>query len=364
MNSHSAQTTNGPALRILFLTKYSSAGASSRYRVYQYLPYLEQAGYACQVSPLFDDDYLHNRYVLGRGKPADFMAAFWRRLRALLSCRRFDLLVIEYELLPFFPPFIERLLQRLGIPYIVDYDDALFHQYDSHRRIVVRRMLGGKIAAVMRGARAVIAGNRYLADYAREAGARRVEMIPTVVDLDRYPVEATDSPTFTIGWIGSPATAGYLDDIAPALRDVCIDGDVRVRLVGAGDVDLPGVPVEVLPWNEESEVACLQSFHVGIMPLPDTPWARGKCGLKLIQYMACGIPVVASPVGVNEELLCGGQTGISARDTADWIEALRALQRNPSRRKDLGQAGRRLVEQSYSLQARWPEYLSLIRSLL
>ncbi len=364
MNARPMSPVADDAPRLLFLTKYSPAGASSRYRSFQYLPLLQQEGFVCHVSPLFDDGYLHHRYLRGKGTSGDLVKAFFGRLKALLSVRRYDLVIIEYELLPYFPAVLESLLARLGVPYVVDYDDALFHQYDGHRNAMVRGLLGGKIRRVMRGAAAVIAGNRYLEDYARAAGARRVEVIPTVVNLERYSPARKEGSGFIIGWIGSPATAGYLNEVAPALRKVCSSDDARLRLVGAGDVDLPGVPVEILPWSEDSEVMNLQSMDVGIMPLPDTPWARGKSGLKLIQYMACGIPVVASPVGVNQELLQGGMTGFAASGPDQWVEALRSLRRDASLRARMGKAGRLLVEQRYSLQARWPEYLSVLRSLL
>lgn len=353
-------------LSVLFLTKYARNGASSRYRFFQYLPWLEQAGFECQVQPLFDEAYLVHRYQSGRGHVGDILRAFLRRFVTLTTARRFDLVVLEYEFLPYFPALPERLLGWLGVPYVADYDDALFHRYDQHRSGWVRRLLSDKIAQVMRGAHLVTAGNAYLADYARRAGAVRVETIPTVIDLERYPPSHTepalDTP-FTIGWIGSPTTAKYLQAIVPALAEVCANGKGRVRLIGSGPVDLPGVPVEVLPWDEATEVDRLTQFDVGIMPLPDEPWERGKCGFKLIQYMACGLPVVASPVGVNHEIVEQGVNGYLAETPAEWIQALNALSLDYDLRQRMGLAGRKKVEQNYSLQVTGPRLAALFKAV-
>jgi len=328
---------------------------------------LERAGIHCRVIPLFDEVYLVHRYQSSRGRVRDVLRAYLRRLAALVAARRFDLVVIEYELLPYFPALPERWLGLLGVPYMVDYDDALFHQYDQHKNGWVRRLLGQKIAQVMRGAQMVTAGNAYLADYARRAGAKRVEVIPTVIDLERYPwpfPAQLPNTTFTIGWIGSPATAKYLEAIVPALADLCAGGRGRVQLIGAGQIDLPGVPVEVLSWDEATEVGTMQQFDVGIMPLPDEPWERGKCGLKLIQYMACGLPVVASPVGINNEIVEPGVNGFLARTTEEWAQALRKLLDDAGLRQRLGEAGRVKVEAHYSLQVTGPRLAELIKSVV
>jgi glycosyltransferase involved in cell wall biosynthesis len=355
---------NLPQPSVLLLTKYARNGASSRYRTFQYLPWFEQAGIQCHVMPLFDEAYLIHRYKSGRGHVGDILHAFLRRLVALVAARRYDLVAIEYELLPYFPALPERWLGWLRVPYVVDYDDALFHQYDQHTNWWVRRLLGKKIARVMRGAQLVTAGNAYLADYASRAGALRVEIIPTVIDLERYPRTLATRPpdaVFTIGWIGSPSTSSYLQAIAPALTEVCAGGRGRVRLIGSGPVDLPGVPVDVLPWNEATEVDMLHQFDVGIMPLPNEPWERGKCGFKLIQYMACGLPVVASPVGVNTEIVEHGVNGFLAETTDEWVQALRTLLLEAELRQRMGQAGRKKVEERYSLQVIGPRLAELIK---
>lgn len=364
-----SQRDASPEMKVLFFTKYSRAGASSRYRSYQYLPAVESAGLSFTVLPLFDDAYLTHKYAHGRARPSDVLRAFIRRLWAAVSLPHRSVVVIEYELLPYFPALLERWLVWRGCRLVVDYDDALFHQYDQHRSAWVRWMLSGKIATVMRLADTAVAGNAYLADYARLAGANRVEVIPTVIDLSRYPAKtpatapASDSAVFTIGWIGSPSTARYLRDIAPALAEVCKDGRARVRLIGSGPINLPGVPVEVLPWGEESEVDEMRRFDVGIMPLPDEPWARGKCGFKLIQYMACGLPVVASPVGVNAEIVEPGVNGLLASSPEEWVAALRNLAVDRDLRIKMGMAGRKKVEESYCLQVTAQKVVALLQSV-
>jgi len=349
----------------IFLTKYSRSAASSRYRTYQYLPWLEKEGIHCEVSPLFDDAYLANKYRNGRGSKLDLLRALLRRLGMIPRAYRYNLVVIEYELLPYFPALFERLLGWMGCRYIVDYDDALFHQYDQHHNPLLRKLLGKKIATVMRLAETVVVGNSYLADYAGQAGSKRVEIIPTVIDLDRYPVaaEANIDDIYTIGWIGSPTSAKYLQAIAPALAEVCRNNSACVRLIGSGPVDLPGVDVELLPWSEEKEVELMRTFDVGIMPLPDEPWAQGKCGFKLIQYMAAGIPVVATPVGVNAEIVEQSVNGFHATDHLSWMHALNALRDDHEHRLCMGRSGREKIESHYCLQVTESRLVSLLKNV-
>jgi glycosyltransferase involved in cell wall biosynthesis len=348
----------------LFLTKYSREGASSRYRFLQYFPFLEAGGIACAFSPLTDAKYLEHLYAFGRGRAGDFARSLFRRLGALRTVAKYDVVVIEYEILPYFPPIFENMLRKALIPYIVNYDDAVFYRYSLHPNALVKRVLGGKIDAVMRSADLVLAGNDYLADYARKAGARRTEVLPTVVDLVRYPgLPAGRNDTFTIGWIGSPTTTKYLEEIAPALAEVCASGRAKLVLIGSGPVKLPGVPVEVRPWSEDREVSDLESCDAGIMPLDDGLWERGKCGLKLVQYMACGLPVVVSPVGMNSRLVQDGVNGFLAKDTAGWVKALAALRDDRALRQRMGQLGRKIVEAEYSLQVAAPRLAELIRQV-
>jgi len=268
-------------------------------------------------------------------------------------------------LFPWLPGFLEKSLARTDLPYAVDYDDAVFHQYDRHRLGLVRHLLGGKIDRVMAGAALVTAGNDYLAQRARDAGASRIEIVPTVIDLARYPVRDREpNQELVVGWIGSPSTQAALVKIAPALARFCAESGATVRAIGARPgFALPGVPLAVVPWTEEDEVAQIGRFDIGIMPLSDDAWSRGKCGLKLIQYMGCGLPVVASPVGANREIVDHGITGWLANEWTEWLEAFRSLAQSRNRRDQMGLAGRERVERRYSLAATLPRLDQLLTSI-
>jgi len=350
-------------MNILLLSRYGRLGQSSRIRSYQYLPYLRVHGVDVTVAPLLDDDYLKRFHAGERGDPRAILGAYLERFGYLLKSRRFDLLWIEYEILPWLPGWAEAIITQMGIPYLVDYDDAIFHRYDMHPKWMVRALLRKKIDGIMRRAALVMVGNDYLADRAHKAGASRVVVLPTAVDLERYSIVSRGRNTvFTIGWIGSPTTAEYLHLVGPALKKVCGDGSMRLVLVGSGQIELDGTPIEFRSWSEASEVKDILSFDVGIMPLSDTHWAWGKCGYKLIQYMACVLPVVASPVGVNTHMVKNNQNGFLAFGTDDWVRALITLRRGSKLRERMGKAGRSMVEKHYCLEVTAPRLLSLLKS--
>ncbi len=330
----------------------------------QYIPFLEERGIRIEVSALFTDNYLRYYYENGEKCIGEVVRSYLRRVARLIKAGGYDLLWIEKELFPFLPSWGESLLVLFGKPYVIDYDDAVFHNYDRHPSRLVRSLLGKKIDTVMRKAGIVVVGNEYLAERARLAGAQRVKYLPSVIDLDRYQVASSHEPgTFIIGWIGSPSISYYLNVVGPALAEVCRDGNTRVVLVGAGNTELSGVPLEVRTWSEDTEVLEIQAFDVGIMPLPDTPWERGKCGFKLIQYMACGLPVVASPIGVNRQIVSHGTSGFLATDKDEWVRALRTLRDDTQLRHAMGMAGRRKVESDYCLQVTATRLYDLLMTL-
>jgi len=332
----------------------------------QYIPYLETLGVTVDSVPLFDLNYIDDIYATQdwfagrfRGAP-HLLEGFVRRMGALLGARRYDVVWLEKELFPYLPGAFEGVLKRLGVPYVVDYDDAIFHRYDQARSALVRRLLANKLDPLLRGAFAVIAGNDYLADYARRHGARRVEVIPTVLDITRYRVvPEPDAAILRIGWIGSPSTAPYLQLLQSPLQTMAQERPHRLVTVGAPPLDMPGVAIEQHDWSIETEAALVESFHIGVMPLLDTAWECGKCGYKLLQYMACGRPVIASPVGVNRQIV-DGQAGFLAKTDDDWLTALRHLSASPQQRSAMGAVGRQWVEHGYTLQAMAPRVATVL----
>jgi len=350
-------------MKVLALTRYGRLGASSRLRFYQYLPRLERHGVNVTVAALSSDEYVSRLYAGRRPGPGSIGADYLRRARRLLGLGSYDLLWIEKELFPGAPALVERLLSLGPVPYVVDYDDATFHRYDRAANPLFRHLWPRKIDVVMRRAALVIAGNQYLADHARAAGAGRVEILPTVVDPSRYPLRPAAAEPFTIGWMGTPVTQRYLTPVAGALAEVCPAGG-RVRLVGAATVPagLGGAVCELRPWSEEREAQEILEFDVGIMPLDDTEWERGKCGYKLLQYMAAGRPVVASPVGVNPEIVEAGVSGFLASTPEEWQAALSRLRDEPGLAARMGEAGRQRVEARYSIEIAEPRLRSLLQS--
>lgn len=348
-------------LSVLLLCRYSRLGASSRLRFLDTLPMLEAYGIRATVAPFFDDAYLE-AYYAGRHDRRAVLRAYAGRLRALLGSGGHDLLWIEKEALPWLPAAVERWL--LGAtPFVLDFDDAWELRYRAHGRALVRRLLGDKWRRLMPQAALAIAGSAVLADWCREAGAPRVEWIPTVIDLARYPLRPPpDNPVFTVGWIGTRSTLPHLAAAGEALRQVGDSGGLRLRLIANEPIALPGVAVEFVPWREDREAELLAGIDAGIMPLPDEPWERGKCAYKLIQYMAAGRPVVASPVGANAEVVVDGETGLLATTTEDWIAALTRLKTDAALRARMGTAGRRRVEQTYCLQAQAGRLAAALRA--
>ena len=351
-------------MRILALTRYQRFGSSSRVRFYQYFPYLQANGVTILREPFFSNDYLQRLYTGHKGSVQDVLWSYIRRLAVLAQSSSFDLLWVEKELLPLFPAGFEALLRTFKIPCVVDYDDAVFHRYDMHSNLLIRLFLKHKIDHVMRYAALVIAGNEYLADRAIKAGAPKVELLPSVVDVDQYVLkQGSTGSVFNIGWIGSPVTVPNLDLIRDAINAFHHQVKVSIVLIGAGNTNpFPDVPTKKLPWSEEIELSIGQKFDVGIMPLIDGPFERGKCGYKLVQYMAGGIPVIASPVGVNRQIVEPGINGYLAESTEDWLLALHDLMNNASKRAKMGQAGRQKAEQMYNLHVTAPKLMRLLSS--
>jgi ubiquinone/menaquinone biosynthesis C-methylase UbiE/glycosyltransferase involved in cell wall biosynthesis len=335
---------------VLLLTRYERKGPSSRVRHYNFLPALERAGFRVTSAPLLDNEYL-DRFFGGGGQSTQLLIkAYWRRLRQILTARRYDLIWIEKEALPWLPAAFERAFfgER---PLVIDFDDPWHLRYAGHWNALARAVLGRKLEAVVARATVVTAGSPALASWARSSHASRVvEMMPTV-DIEHYPILPPPEGPFTIGWIGTPTNIDYLASIAGPLRHLHATFGARLRLIGGrSSFSLPGVLIDHIAWREDTEAQELARCHVGIMPLVDGPWERGKCGYKLIQYMAAARPAVASPVGASASMIVHGKTGFLAGNAEEWIAVLSALAADRELVRTLGLAARRHAEEVYSLQ--------------
>ena len=358
---------------------YGPRAASHRVRLLQFQSGLAARGIELQIHSLLDAGYVpQERHGMGISKRA-LLAAFAQRLSHLRQTRS-DLAIVYAELLPLLPAWLEQ--RSLKIPTILDLDDAFHLKYRSGRLGLLQPLFGSKIDRLMAGAAAITAGNQHLANYARRFNPR-VTLLPSVVDTEHYQARATvtreaHSPAqcttavegnsaepgapFTVGWIGSPSTAPYLRALVEPLQQLARERPVRLLVVGGSAPSIAGVQVIEQPWSLADEVQQIHRFDVGVMPLPDTAWTRGKCAFKLIQCLACGVPVVASPVGANLEVVTPA-CGLLAGSASEWLAAFRKLAAKPLLRAQLGAAGRRWVEERYSLRSALPVMEGVIRQV-
>lgn len=349
-------------IRVLGLSLYGPQAASHRVRLSQFQPGLAAAGIELQIQSLLDDAYLQRSFSGRRPSLRALLAAYGRRLQDLRQADRFDLAIVHCELLPFLPGWLER--QCLNIPFIYDCDDAFFLKYRSGRLRALQPLLGAKTDCMMEAAVAVTAGNAWLAAHARRLNSN-VTVLPSVVDTEQFfpaesPLAERSADPFTVGWIGSPSTAPYLQQLMEPLQQLARERPVRLLVVGGPAPAIAGVEIIERPWSLEQEVPLIQQCDVGVMPLPDTPWARGKCAYKLIQCMACGIPVVASPVGANVDAV-PPECGLLADAPEQWLAAFRHLAADAELRQRIGRSARQWVEQRYSLRSALPVLTDVIQ---
>jgi glycosyltransferase involved in cell wall biosynthesis len=328
-------------MRVLFLLSKRQP-PSSRLRITAMVPALEAAGWRCSVLPI----------------PSDPLG----RLGMIRAGARHDVVVLQKKTSLHLPELW--LLRRANPRLVFDFDDAvMFHELEHGKPLRVKSF--AKFVRTVRACRAVVAGNEFLAGFARPL-CPAVHVLPTPIDTERYqPREwGAAEPGVTVGWLGTPGGLPHVAALGEVFRDVAaaVPG-FRLKIVSSQFIAIPGVEVVQKRYHLEEEVADLQSFDVGIMPLRDSLWTRGKCGFKILQYMGVGVPVVASPVGINGELVRPGATGFLAGEAEEWREALLALARDRALRARLGAAGRARVVQHYSQTAYLRRYQEILSGL-
>lgn len=325
---------------------------SQRFRIEQWRPYLEQQGITLDLHPFADANLMALLHRPGKlaAKAIALGAAFLRRSIELTTLHRYDAVLIHRAACIAGPAVLERAIALTGKPVIFDFDDAIYLLHTT----AANRFFGwlkfpGKTAGICRKSAHVVVGNSYLADYARQHNPR-VTIIPSSVDTDRYRPsnKLGRRGPIVVGWMGSSTSQTHLEAFAPVLRDLCAR-DVVLRVVSDREPELPGVRFEWRRWSAETEVAELADFDIGIMPMPDDKWARGKCAMKALLYMAVGVPVVCSAVGTNREVIRHGENGLLAASPEEWLNQLDSIIGDPAERERLGSAGRQTVEEGYSM---------------
>jgi glycosyltransferase involved in cell wall biosynthesis len=383
-------------MKILFLVPYPSEGASNRFRIEQYLPLLRQNGISYTVRPFISPGFyriLYHRAYFAR-KICFFIWCSLARCADVIRALRYDLVFIHRESYPLGPPFIERFLRFFKKRIIFDFDDAIFLPATSGSNIFMDRFKRyGKVPEVIALSDHIIAGNRYLAEFALKYN-ENVTIIPTPVDTDTYvpktaphedsPGEVLRGPAgggkdrrlktehrtpntenrVIIGWIGSKTTSLFLEPMREVFKALTEKyPNVRIHVVG-GEFDAQGIKrILNLPWSLDNEPAVLQGFDIGIMPMPDTKWTRGKCAFKAILYMSVGIPCVSSPVGMNREVITDGVNGFLASSPGEWIEKLSTLIESRALRKTMGERGREMAVEKYSVKAHAPGMMNIVNKV-
>lgn len=355
---------------ILFIASHRlGRSPNQRFRFEQYIPWLQQHGWRCEVSPIVseaDDRFLY--------KPGHFLdklrfvrRAIARRRKDVARMADFDIVFVCREALMTRSTLFERRFSSGPARLVYDFDDAIWlHSVSEANRRWGWVKDAGKTERIIAMADLVIAGNRYLADYALRSN-QRTSIIPTTIDTDEYqPGAPRRDDTVCIGWSGSITTIQHFQYALPALRAIKEKfGDrVMIRVIGDGNFAEPSLGIKGLPWQKDTELDDLRAIDIGIMPLPDDDWARGKCGLKGLQYMALGIPPVLSPVGVNTEIVQDGVNGFLAAGVEQWVSALSRLIEDADLRRRMGAEARRTVEEKYSVQAWKDVYLGTFNDLI
>lgn len=339
-----------------------------RFRFEQWLSLLPSSSLDVEVHSAFSRKAYGDLYSAGHypTKAGHTARALSRRLRDMIDASKSDVVLIYREMFPLGRPVLERLLAH-QTPFVMDFDDAIYLPGEGGQNDIMGRFRHPeKVAEIVRYSAHTTVGNRHLADYARQH-ASHVTVLPTTLDIERYRPHGRRSPVgrrLRIGWSGSFSTARHLQSLDGVLSRMLTDRGLELAVLGAPEYRLAAAPnVVVVPWSEASEQGEVAAFDIGIMPLPDDDYTRGKCGFKALLYMALGVPCVASPVGVNCEIIEHEVNGLLASTENEWMEAIGRLAADEALRKRLGEAGRETVVERYSGQ-RWSlEFLRILENV-
>ncbi len=356
--------------KILFICPYPTGLApSQRFRFEQYFHHLQENGFRITVEPFFSEKayaaFHQSRSSLSKIRA--ITGSFLRRVALLFEARSYDVLFIHREAAPVGPPVIEWWLARVMKKKIIyDFDDAIWLT-DNRNESALTALFRwrGKVKTICRWSYRVCCGNRYLSDYARRYNSD-VVIIPTTINMAAVEGQRTTrrgvADTLIVGWTGSRTTIKYLESIIDVLQAIESAHD-QIEIVVIADVN-PKLPLKrfrYIPWNPVTEIKDLAQLDIGLMPLPEDEWTKGKCGLKALQYMALEIPAIVSPVGVNTEIIEHGREGYLCKNPSEWEQQLGLLIADHKLREEMGKSGRQVVRERYSIDAQSSRFASLFQ---
>jgi len=343
-------------IRICALTLYPyDTSPGQRFRIEQWEPFLKDEGIEIDYYRFADEQLMKTMPQEGKfvSKIGGLVQAFARRLSHFSVLSKYDVIFIYRAAAMVGPAFLERLMTLYRRPIILDFDDSIFltHTAESNKYLGWAKF-AGKTATICRLSSSVIVGNSFLAEYAAKYNPH-VTIIPSSVDIEKYQprVRSPQNGRIIVGWTGSSTSQTNLESFAPMLRKLMESRDnIELHVHSDREPDLPGISYRWHRWSRETEVDIIASFDIGIMPIPDDLWSRGKCAMKALLYMSLGIPAICSNVGVNREVIKHGKNGFLAGTTEEWLESFDALVADEGLRRRLGDEARKTVVEHFSMK--------------
>ena len=338
--------------KIFFFTKYSSLSASVRYRFLIYKESLEANGYEVKLQNMFNDDFFRKRIYYNQINYVKLIFFYCKRLTQLLLINRDTLVLVHLELTPYLFSLGEIILKLKKIKYVVDLDDAIYFRNEKFIKNQNDKKFNiNPFKFSLKNADKIFAGNQIISNYVKDFNKNIFEL-PTIIDTEKINLKISNKKedTFTIVWIGSPSTSIYLTQIFPYLDEIYKNfKNFKLRLIGAGKIVPSNFQIEEFDWNINTETKLISESHIGIMPLADTIWSRSKCGFKLIQYMACNLPAIASPVGVNNKIIKESENGFLCSTKDQWIEKINFCIENRNTLEVMGNKAKEMINNKFSL---------------
>tara|TARA_Y100001970_G_scaffold294197_1_gene448315 strand:+ start:3436 stop:5673 length:2238 start_codon:yes stop_codon:yes gene_type:complete len=351
--------------KIIFFTKYGIKSASYRYRFMAFKPVLFENDFEVIDQALFDDKFFEEKILKGNLNYFNVVHSYIKRILYVVKLRRPVLAIIHIELLPFLPNILEFYLKLRKIHFIVDLDDAVYHRFEKQSFKLGNYLITKKFYNMINLSSAAFCGNKYHLNYFKRFN-KKLYYLPTVTDLSIYNnyLNYNKYHNFTIVWIGTPSTTFYLNMVTNVLNKLKNEHNIDIIIIGSKSSELKNLNCKFIDWNLSNELEYLTKSHVGIMPLYDTKWEKGKCGFKIIQYMSLKIPVIASPIGVNKEIIKDNFNGLLANNENEWFDKILLLKNNKDFYNKISLEGYKTIEKNFSLQKWKSSYIDYINNII